>query len=172
MHGEDLPQATNRVDIDPSIRDFRGMPVARTSYEPHLHEIVASQHHSERLTPIMQEAGATSTIVVTAPTTTGELTSGHPDISVVPVSRHVAGTARMGRDPRTSVCDEWGRLWEAPNVLIADSSVFPTIAGYGPTLTLVALAIRNVHAFLGRAPLRASPELTGAPAAAPGASPG
>jgi choline dehydrogenase-like flavoprotein len=34
----------------------------------------------------------------------------------------------------------------APNVLIADSSLFPTGAGYGPTLTLVALAIRNVRA--------------------------
>jgi choline dehydrogenase-like flavoprotein len=69
---------------------------------------------------------------------------------MLPISRHVAGTARMGRDPKTSVCDEWGRLWEVPNILVADSSLFPTISGYGPTLTLVALAIRNAHAFLGR----------------------
>jgi choline dehydrogenase-like flavoprotein len=152
MQGEDLPQATNRVDLDPSIRDFRGIPVARTTYKPHSHEIVASQHHGDRLAAILREAGATYTVVAASPTTTGALSSGHPDISMVPVSRHIAGTARMGRDPKTSACDEWGRLWEAPNVVIADSSLFPTSSGYGPTLTLVALAMRNVDALLGRPP--------------------
>jgi choline dehydrogenase-like flavoprotein len=170
MQGEDLPQATNRVDLDPSIRDVRGIPVARTTYKPHRHEIVASAHHGAQLAAIVREAGASQPIVASSPTTTGELNSGHPDISVVPVSRHVAGTARMGRDPQTSACDEWGRLWEAPNVLIADSSVFPTISGYGPTLTLVALAIRNVRASLGRPSVAGARELTGAPAVQPGAS--
>lgn len=164
MQGEDLPQNGNRVDLDPAVRDFRGVPVARTTYEPHRHEIVASEHHGDRLTSILRETGARNIVVATSPTTTGELTSAHADISVVPGSRHVAGTARMGKDPRTSVCDEWGRLWEAPNVLIADSSLFPTMTGYGPTLTLVALAIRNVHAFLGRPPLRLPGDLTGTPA--------
>jgi choline dehydrogenase-like flavoprotein len=171
MHGEDLPQLKNRVDLDPSIRDFRGVPVARTTYEPHVHEIVASRYHADRLTSILDEAGAKSTIVATSPTTTGELMSAHADISIVPVSRHVAGTARMGRDPRTSVCDEWGRLWEAPNVLIADSSLFPTISGYAPTLTLVALAIRNVDAYLGRGPSQLPRETSASSAVPPGASP-
>jgi choline dehydrogenase-like flavoprotein len=171
MHGEDLPQGSNRVDLDPAIRDFRGIPVARTTYQPHPHEIVASQHHSEALTSILREAGGENIIVATSPTTNGELTSAHADISVVPVSRHIAGTARMGRNPRTSVCDEWGRLWEAPNVLIADSSLFPTISGYGPTLTLVALAIRNVDALLGRQPVQVPRQLAGAPAVLPGPSP-
>jgi choline dehydrogenase-like flavoprotein len=164
MQGEDLPQAANRVDLDPSIRDIRGIPVARTTYEPHRHEVVASEHHGARLAAIIREAGVRYPIVASSPTTTGELMSEHPDISVVPVSRHVAGTARMGRDPRTSACDEWGRLWEAPNVLIADSSVFPTISGYGPTLTIVALAIRNVHALLGQQLPQTPRELPGAPA--------
>jgi choline dehydrogenase-like flavoprotein len=145
MQGEDLPQATNRVDLDPSVRDIRGIPVARTTYKLHRHDIVASQHHSARLASIMREAGAKRIVTATSPITTGELRFSHAEISVVPVSRHVAGTARMGTDPKTSVCDEWGRLWEAPNVLVADSSLFPTSSGYGPTLTLVALAIRNVH---------------------------
>jgi choline dehydrogenase-like flavoprotein len=169
MQGEDLPQATNRVDLDPSIRDVHGVPVARTTYKPHRHEVVASAHHGARLASIIREAGADNTIVASAPTFTGELTSAHPDISVVPVSRHVAGTARMGTSPATSACDEWGRLWEAPNVLIADSSLFPTISGYGPTLTLVALAMRNVRAFLGQQALREAPGTAGARTALPSA---
>jgi choline dehydrogenase-like flavoprotein len=149
MQGEDLPQATNRVDLDPSVRDVRGVPVARTTYRPHRHEIVASQHHGARLRSIVQETGAEHIAFATSPATGDLGTAVSSQISMLPISRHIAGTARMGRDPKTSVCDEWGRLWEAPNVLVADSSLFPTISGYGPTLTLVALAIRNAHAALG-----------------------
>lgn len=170
MQGEDLPQATNRVDLDPSIRDVRGIPVARTTYKPHRHEVVASQYHGARLSSIMDEAGAKHTIVVSSPTIAGEFSNAHTDISIVPVSHHVAGTTRMGRNPKTSVCDEWGRLWEVPNVLIADSSLFPTMSGYGPTLTLVALAMRNVHALLGRESVPVAPELISAPAAIPSAT--
>jgi choline dehydrogenase-like flavoprotein len=95
----------------------------------------------------MQEAGAERIMTATSPKTTGDLATTHADISQVPISRHVAGTARFGTDPSSSVCDPWGRLWEAPNVMIADSSVFPTGSGYGPTLTLVALSVRNSRAF-------------------------
>jgi choline dehydrogenase-like flavoprotein len=56
----------------------------------------------------------------------------------------------MGQDPGTSVCDAWGRVHDVPNVVVADSSVFPTGAGYGPTLTLVALAIRNMRALVSQ----------------------
>jgi choline dehydrogenase-like flavoprotein len=52
----------------------------------------------------------------------------------------------MGTDPATSVCDEWGRVHSTPNVVICDSSPFPTSTGYGPTLTLVALAVRTARA--------------------------
>jgi choline dehydrogenase-like flavoprotein len=52
------------------------------------------------------------------------------------------GTTRMGSDAKRSVCDPMQRLWDVPNVVVADSSVFPTSTGYGPTLSLVALAIR------------------------------
>jgi choline dehydrogenase-like flavoprotein len=172
MQGEDLPQASNRVDLDPSVRDVRGVRVARTTYRPHRHEIVASQHHGARLTSIVQETGADRIAFATSPAMPGEPgTAGRSEISMLPISRHVAGTARLGRDPKTSVCDEWGRLWEAPNVLVADSSLFPTISGYGPTLTLVALAIRNARAFLGHQDLLADPDVAGR-SGADGAGPG
>ena len=50
------------------------------------------------------------------------------------------GTVRMGDNPDTSVVDRWGRVHSLDNVVVADSSVFVTSSGYGPTLTLVALA--------------------------------
>ncbi|OZI70854.1 GMC oxidoreductase [Bordetella genomosp. 12] len=55
---------------------------------------------------------------------------------------HHIGTARMGRDPRSSVVDADCRLHEAPNLYIAGSAVFPTSSQANPTLTIVALALR------------------------------
>jgi choline dehydrogenase-like flavoprotein len=144
MQGEDLPQATNVVDLDPKIRDARGYPVARITYQPHRHEMVASQYYGEKLVACLRSAGAEWAFAHTSPNPEGADLGGFDS----PISRssHVAGTTRMGVDPATSVCDPWGRLHDAPNVVIADSSPFPTGSGYGPTLTLIALAIRNARA--------------------------
>ena len=74
----------------------------------------------------------------------GDRTTEH-----APMSRHVMGTVRMGTDPETSVADAMGRLHQFENVVIADSSVFLTSSGYGPTLTLAALAARAATAMVG-----------------------
>jgi gluconate 2-dehydrogenase alpha chain len=134
MQGEDLPQLTNRVDLDPSVRDVRGFPALRVTYRPHLHEMTASAFYGPKLEACLMTAGAKWAVTYAAP----------GQYNPIPISRHVAGTTRMGDDPATSVCDRWGRMHDLPNVVVADSSLFPTGAGYGPTLTLVALAIRNI----------------------------
>ncbi len=67
MQGEDLAQLTNMVDLDPEIRDARGFPVARVTYSPHRHEVVASDHHSRVLVRVLREMGATWTRVATSP---------------------------------------------------------------------------------------------------------
>jgi gluconate 2-dehydrogenase alpha chain len=146
MQGEDMPQATNRIDLDPSIRDIHGLPVARITYKPHRHEIAASAHYGPKLEGILHEAGAVWARTATSPNVGAVIRQGSFTSSPIPASRHVVGTARMGTDPATSVCDAWGRLHQVPNVVVCDSSPFPTGAGYGPTLTLAALAIRNARA--------------------------
>ncbi|HLM95001.1 MAG TPA: GMC family oxidoreductase [Acidimicrobiales bacterium] len=148
MQGEDLPQLTNRVDLDPTVRDARGFPVARVTYRPHRHELVASAHHAPRLVRVLEDMGATWTMTSTSPLPEGQDRRGA--LSAIPMSRHVMGTTRMGDDPKTSVVDARGRLHGLDNVVVADSSVFVTSAGYGPTLTLVALAARAAAALVGR----------------------
>ena len=136
MQGEDLPQPTNRVDLDPHVHDVWGLPAGRVTYRSHRHDMACARHWAPRLEAVMREAGAEATAWVTAP---GMPDSMAPDLP--PISRHWMGTARMGSDPATSVCDPSQRLWDVQNVIVADSSVFPTASGYGPTLTIVALAI-------------------------------
>jgi gluconate 2-dehydrogenase alpha chain len=150
MQGEDLPQATNRVDLDPGIRDVRGFPVARITYRPHRHELVASSHHGPRLVRVLEDMGATWTMTSTSPLVEGHDRRGV--LSAVPMSRHVMGTTRMGDDPRTSVVNGLGRVHDLDNVVVCDSSVFVTSAGYGPTLTLIALAARAAAHMAGTLP--------------------
>jgi choline dehydrogenase-like flavoprotein len=145
MQGEDMPQLKNGVDLDPTVRDVRGFPVARVTYSSHPFELAASQHYGVRLAQILDETGAQWTVVTTSPDASF---SYGGFISPVPASKHVMGTARMGTDPATSVVDRFGRLHDVPNVVVADSSVFVTSSGYGPTLTLVALALRAARALV------------------------
>jgi gluconate 2-dehydrogenase alpha chain len=139
MQGEDLPQATNRIDLDPQVRDVWGRPAGRVTYSPHRHDVACATHWAPRLEAVMKEAGAHTTFWVTSPPLAERR---RPGADPTPTSRHVIGTARMGDDPRTSVCDPHQRCWDVENVLVTDSSVFPTSTGYGPTLTIVATALR------------------------------
>jgi choline dehydrogenase-like flavoprotein len=103
----------------------------------------------------MRDAGARHTFWVTSPPLEGSRAARGFDPT--PISRHIMGTARMGDDPARSVCDPWQRLHDVDNVVVTDSSVFPTSTGYGPTLTIVALAIRASRALAGLDPLRSTP---------------
>jgi choline dehydrogenase-like flavoprotein len=151
MQGEDLPQAGNRVELDPRVKDVFGMPAGRAIYASHRHEVACAGHWAPRLEAVMREAGAQHSFWATSPPLPGSF--GDRPGSRAPVSRHVVGTARMGDDPATSVFDRWQRLHGTENLLCTDSSVFPTSAGYGPTLTIVALAIRASRALAGLPPL-------------------
>jgi choline dehydrogenase-like flavoprotein len=53
------------------------------------------------------------------------------------------GTARMSRDPQQGVTNEFGRAHEVPNLFMSDGSVQTTAGAANPTLTIVALALRQ-----------------------------
>ena len=67
MQGEDLPQATNRVDLDPSVRDAWGFPAGRVTYAPHRHELVASAYAAPLHEAVMTDAGAQAAFSATSP---------------------------------------------------------------------------------------------------------
>jgi choline dehydrogenase-like flavoprotein len=56
---------------------------------------------------------------------------------------HLHGTVRLGDDPRTSVVNADCRSWDIPNLWICDGSVFPTVGGVNPSLTIQAIACRT-----------------------------
>jgi choline dehydrogenase-like flavoprotein len=147
MIGEDLPQRSNAVDLDPKVRDVRGVPVPRITYAPHQHEIVAQLFYIPFLTLLMKTAGADVAGAIPA---TGTDTLPSLLGSNVPDDKHIMGGMRMGDDPRTSVTDADGLVRGLDNVGIADASVFPTSGAHNPTLTLMAVALRNSRRWIGR----------------------
>ncbi len=153
MQGEDVPQASNRVDLDPTVRDVHGHASGRVTYDPHRHDLVASEHAAGILTRVMEHAGAQFTFTATSPPLPG---SRGARLDPTPNSKHTMGTARMGDDASRSVFNPWQRSWDVDNLLCADSSVFPTSTGYGPTLTIVALAIRLARELAGLPMLRSA----------------
>ena len=147
MQGEDLAQPGNRIDLDPTVRDAFGVPAGRVTYAPHRHELVASAHVAPILEGVLRDAGAEWSVTSTSPPIHGE--GDVSPLGIAPASYHIMGTTRMGDDPTRSVVDPEGRLWDIDNVLVVDSSVFPTSAGYNPTLTIMALAARATRLLLG-----------------------
>lgn len=131
--GEDLPQASNRVDLDPSVRDWRGLPTARVTWSPHDHERASAAYTAPLLEAwLLATPGAKAAVV-----TPGPLLGDNPQNTA-----HHAGTARMGSDPTTSVCNADGALHECDNVHVVDGSLFPTFPGFNPTLTILANSLR------------------------------
>ncbi|MBA0127424.1 GMC family oxidoreductase [Haloechinothrix sp. YIM 98757] len=140
MWHEDLPQADNRVDLDPEVTDFLGIPSARITYSPHQHEKAAAMLLGPRMQAFHQLApGAIASAFVPYPVISDGAT----------YSAHLGGTARMGEDPATSVCDGSGRMHEVDNVYVADASTFPTFPGFNPTLTIMANALRIARGIAG-----------------------
>jgi choline dehydrogenase-like flavoprotein len=55
---------------------------------------------------------------------------------------HEMGTARMGRDPKSSVLNEWNQVWDAKNVFVTDGAAMTSAACQNPSLTYMALTAR------------------------------
>jgi choline dehydrogenase-like flavoprotein len=154
--GEDMPQLGNRVDLDPRIRDFQGLPVPRITHSPHRFELAASEYYAPKLAAICD--AATGSVASTV--RRGALAAPAPrgaDIEGPFATAHIMGTARMGADARRSVSDRFGRVHEVDNLFLADGSVFASSGGFNPTLTIMALALRQADHIAGRGHAARSP---------------
>jgi choline dehydrogenase-like flavoprotein len=144
MGGEDWPTADKRVDLDPTVKDIYGFPVARVTYAPTNFELASQAYIGPKLAAILKAAGA-----LVAGFIPRNPPAALPGLSTVPSGAHIMGTMRMGTDPKTSVTDRTGRLHDLDNVLVTDGGVFPTSSGHNPTLTIMAVAWHSMDAFLG-----------------------
>ncbi|MGD2127903.1 MAG: GMC family oxidoreductase [Lysobacterales bacterium] len=125
--GEDPPEAGNRVTLHPTEKDAYGLPVPVLEYRDHPNTIAMKRHATKQCESIYESLGAT------------RITS-RPDAGG---GCHNMGVARMSERPADGVTNRWGRVHDIPNLFVGDGSVFSGSGAPNPTLTIVALAIRQ-----------------------------
>ncbi|MBX3500031.1 MAG: GMC family oxidoreductase [Alphaproteobacteria bacterium] len=123
---EDLPEAHNRVTLDPVLKDADGIPAPRIDYTIGDNSRRMIAHALANARTILEAAGA-SGITTEVPILNG--------------GWHLLGTARMGTDPERSVVNAWGRCHDVRNLFIVDGSIWVTAGGVNPTSTIQALAL-------------------------------
>jgi choline dehydrogenase-like flavoprotein len=124
--GEDVADLENRITLHPTRKDRYGLPVPVVHYKFHQNSLAMREYALEKGRQIYRSLGAEQTFdMVTFPST------------------HNLGVARMGTDPKTSVCNPWGRTHDVENLFVSDGSVLPSSGSGNPTLTIVALTLRQ-----------------------------
>ncbi|MCW2390778.1 choline dehydrogenase-like flavoprotein [Sphingobium sp. B1D7B] len=127
-HGTSLAQETNRVDIDPELKDEWGIPAIRVTYKDHPDDTKHANWQADRAVEIMDAAGATQVV-------RSEVGEGRGGV-------HLLGTCRMGNNPETSVIDKYHRTHDVRNLFLCDGSSMVTSGRGQPTQTIEALAFR------------------------------
>ncbi len=124
--GEDMPQESNRVTLHGEMKDRFGLPIPNVHFDDHPNDVAMRDHAFARGKAMYDAVGATRTFP----------TPPYP-------STHNLGTNRMSARPEDGVVNRWGQAHEVANLFVSDGSQFTTGAAENPTLTIVALAIRQ-----------------------------
>jgi choline dehydrogenase-like flavoprotein len=130
--GEDMPQATNRVTLS-DVKDKWGMPVANVHFDDHPNDVAMRDHAYSRGQDLYRAVGAIRTFP----------TPPYP-------STHNLGTNRMSEKPEDGVVNKFGQTHDVKNLFVSDGSQFTTGGAENPTLTIVALAIRQADHIASR----------------------
>ncbi|MFQ5548191.1 MAG: GMC family oxidoreductase [Woeseia sp.] len=124
--GEDLADRNNHVRLHTERRDRYGLAVPIVHYEYHANSIAMREHAQQAATAIYEAVGAKRVFRFGAPPAT-----------------HNLGTCRMAKDEKDGVCDANGRVFGTSNLFISDGSQFVSATTANPTLTIIALALRQ-----------------------------
>lgn len=134
--GEVLPNPDNRVTLSTSRTDSWGFPVPIIDAAHGRNEQVMMREAARDAWEMLKAAGCV------------DLNSWEAAAEQItpPGDRiHEMGTARMGRDPATSVVNGWGQAHEVPNLFLSDGAVMASSASMNPSLTYMALSARTAN---------------------------
>jgi choline dehydrogenase-like flavoprotein len=127
--GECLPAYENKVTLSKNQKDQWGMPLLQIDCEYKGNETAMLKDMLETGQDMLERAGFTGIQA---------FDSGQaPGLGI-----HEMGTARMGRDPKTSVLNRNNQVWDAPNVYVTDGACMTSSACQNPSLTYMALTAR------------------------------
>ncbi|MFO1400170.1 MAG: GMC family oxidoreductase [Steroidobacteraceae bacterium] len=128
VNGEDLPMSTNRITLNPKVKDAFGLPVANVNMDDHPNNAAMRRHAQKQAVALFEAAGAVKTLM-----------------SRQTPATHNMCAARMSRDPREGVVNAHGQSHDIPNLFVSDGAAMSTPSSANPTLTIVALALRQAE---------------------------
>ncbi|MBC7895051.1 MAG: GMC family oxidoreductase, partial [Cytophagaceae bacterium] len=127
--GEMVPNHENKISLDETKKDKWGLPVVKIDCATGENERLMRKDMINDMAEMLTEAGCTDVRTYDA--------EYFPGMGI-----HEMGTARMGRDPKTSVLNPHNQVWDAPNVFVTDGSCMTSAACVNPSLTYMALTAR------------------------------
>jgi choline dehydrogenase-like flavoprotein len=128
INGEDLPRPTNRITLDPKVKDSMGLPVAHVHVDDHPNDVAMRTHAQQQGRKLYEAAGAKRVV----------------HSRQTPATHNMA-SARMSATVEQGVCNAHGQTHDIPNLFISDGSQFSSPGSANPTLTIVALALRQAE---------------------------
>jgi choline dehydrogenase-like flavoprotein len=128
INGEDMPRPDNRITLNRDVKDAFGLPVANVHIDEHPNDAALRKHAQTQMSRLFEAVGAKR--VVFGP---------------VPPATHNTCSARMSAKAADGVANAWGQTHDVKNLFISDGSALPTSGSANPTLTIVALALRQAE---------------------------
>ena len=130
--GEILPYHDNKISLDPSKKDKWNLPVLSMDCELKQNELDMRKDIVAELKAMLEAGGAKNI---------SSYDNGH----AIGHGIHEMGTARMGRDAKTSVLNGNNQVWDAKNVFVTDGACMTSSANQNPSLTYMALTARAAN---------------------------
>lgn len=127
--GETLPYHENKMYLDYDKKDQWGLPTITFDAEFKENEMKMRKDMASQAAEMLENAGFKNV-------------STYDDIGAPGLGIHEMGTARMGRDPKTSVLNKHNQIHAVPNVYVTDGAAMTSAACQNPSLTYMALTAR------------------------------
>lgn len=132
-YGEVLPDPNNRITLSTTKKDEWGIPLPVMDARMGPNEWALLRAASKDAEDILTKGGFSNISV-------SEVQPTKPGNRI-----HEMGTARMGRDPKTSVLNKWNQAWDVENLFITDGAAMTSSAIQNPSITYMALSARAAH---------------------------
>ena len=130
--GEILPYQDNKMTLDYNKLDKWGLPTVTFDATLKENELNMRKDMQQQAVEMLENAGFRDV-------------KGHDGDYAIGLGIHEMGTARMGRDRKTSVLNENNQLHDVPNVYVTDGSAMTSAGNVNPSLTYMALTARAAN---------------------------
>jgi choline dehydrogenase-like flavoprotein len=132
MQGETIPKYENHVRLSTDKKDAWGIPQLITSidYDENDHKMMRDFH--QQAGDMLEKAGCKNINMFDSKQAPG-------------LDIHEMGGCRMGKDPQSSLLNEWNQLHTCKNVFVTDGACMTSIGNQNPSLTFMAITARAAN---------------------------